>query len=230
MHAEAVGNLLGDGGGEVPQFGELRIRGGHPAVHAGTHEPRRCWPGIPRGSAPVNRPSTCASGNSTASPSALKCPGGVAFCTTSDWTSAGDASSPADRAAAHDIDEARARLDAHDVDAALSSATVPVLRRSEAPGSLATRAGLLAELRAAVLASADPVVIGRWTQSAAGRADSSAWRLLGDLLPIPVTGVGRWCGRPWRRVRPVEARPAASRRGCATVPARRSRWRWPHAK
>ncbi|HLS75170.1 MAG TPA: GAF domain-containing protein [Nocardia sp.] len=76
---------------------------------------------------------------------------------------------------ATDVDALRAALDSGDVDSALRIHAGPVLPRSTAPGIVDIRDELRARLRSAVLASRDSVVLRRWTSSAEGRDDATAW-------------------------------------------------------
>ena len=87
------------------------------------------------------------------------------------------------RSLGSDIDTVRAHLDAGRVAEALSAYTGPVLPRSEAPGVVALREALVAELRAAVLATADSSILRRWTRTPWGDEDPVAWRALGARLP-----------------------------------------------
>lgn len=82
-----------------------------------------------------------------------------------------------------DLDGVRAALQLGDVGQALASCPGPVLARSQAPGVVAVREALHDDLRAAVLASADPAVIARWTACPAGAQDWWAWRRLAAVAP-----------------------------------------------
>lgn len=78
-----------------------------------------------------------------------------------------------------DADEVRAALAAGDVRSAVA-AYAPLLPRSVAPGVEQLRAELSAEVRAAVLSSADPDALDAWVRGPDGADDHAAWtRLLG---------------------------------------------------
>ncbi|RDI51879.1 GAF domain-containing protein [Nocardia mexicana] len=74
-----------------------------------------------------------------------------------------------------DVAALRTALDAGDVEAAVRSYAGPVLPRSGAPGVMDIREELRVRLRAAVLGSSDPAVLGRWTSGPDGRDDAAAW-------------------------------------------------------
>ncbi|WP_028049462.1 GAF domain-containing protein [Cellulomonas sp. URHD0024] len=94
-----------------------------------------------------------------------------------------------------DVDMVRELIAADDVDAALSSYPGPLLLRSVAPGVERAREELSADMRAAVLASSLPGVLGRWVASDEGADDWQAWERLAWLAPrgspVHVQAVGR---------------------------------------
>ncbi|WP_280343598.1 GAF domain-containing protein [Nocardia neocaledoniensis] len=76
---------------------------------------------------------------------------------------------------ATDVEALRAALDSGDIESALRLYAGPVLPRSSAPGICDIRDELRVRLRTAVLASADPGVLRRWTAGPEGRDDAAAW-------------------------------------------------------
>lgn len=82
-----------------------------------------------------------------------------------------------------DMAEVRALLDAGDVGGAVRAYAGPVLPRSEAPGVVALREDLDAELRAAVDHTDDLEALVAWTLHPAGADDWTAWRRLTGILP-----------------------------------------------
>ncbi|MEV6059496.1 GAF domain-containing protein [Nocardia asteroides] len=76
---------------------------------------------------------------------------------------------------ATDVEALRAALDSGDIESALRLYAGPVLPRSSAPGICDIRDELRVRLRTAVLASADPGVLRRWTSGPEGRDDAAAW-------------------------------------------------------
>ncbi|MFD4428338.1 GAF domain-containing protein [Nocardia sp. NPDC058497] len=76
---------------------------------------------------------------------------------------------------ATDVEALRAALDSGDIESALRLYAGPVLPRSSAPGICDIRDELRVRLRTAVLASADPGVLRRWTACPEGRDDAAAW-------------------------------------------------------
>ncbi|MFC4125878.1 GAF domain-containing protein [Nocardia rhizosphaerae] len=76
---------------------------------------------------------------------------------------------------ATDVEALRAALDSGDIESALRLYAGPVLPRSAAPGICDIRDELRVRLRTAVLASADPAVLRRWTAGPEGRDDAAAW-------------------------------------------------------
>lgn len=76
---------------------------------------------------------------------------------------------------ATDVAALQAALDAADVPAAVRLYAGPVLPRSTAPGIVDLRDEVRRRLRAAVLDSGDPDVLGHWTARADGRDDVAAW-------------------------------------------------------
>ncbi|MDT0166615.1 transcriptional regulator [Actinotalea sp. AC32] len=82
-----------------------------------------------------------------------------------------------------DLAEVRALLDAGDVAGAVRSYPGPVLPRSQAPGVVALRDELDAELRAAVEHTDDVEAVLAWTLHPSGADDWAAWRRLTGILP-----------------------------------------------
>ncbi len=76
---------------------------------------------------------------------------------------------------ATDVAALQTALDAADVPAAVRLYAGPVLPRSTAPGIVDLRDEVRRRLRAAVLDSGDPAVLGHWTARADGRDDVAAW-------------------------------------------------------
>ncbi len=83
-----------------------------------------------------------------------------------------------------DVDVVRDSLAVGDVSAALAVYAGSVLPRSSAPGVVRVRDSLMAELRAATLASGDPDLIARWTAGDDGADDWQAWQTLARVAPI----------------------------------------------
>lgn len=75
-----------------------------------------------------------------------------------------------------DIADVRSHLAAGDVGAALAAFSGPVLPRSVAPGVVALREELTADLRAAVHACPDPDVVLRWLGTPEGGDDYAGWQ------------------------------------------------------
>jgi hypothetical protein len=82
-----------------------------------------------------------------------------------------------------DVDELRLMLARGAVLKALDLFRGPPLRDSEAPGAVSAREELLAELRAAVLASRSVGALERWTATDEGHDDEEAWQALAKALP-----------------------------------------------
>ncbi len=82
-----------------------------------------------------------------------------------------------------DVDRVRQLLARGAVLKALDLFRGPPLRSSEAPGVVTARTELLAELRAAVLASRSVAALERWTATEEGHDDVQAWQTLGQALP-----------------------------------------------
>lgn len=74
-----------------------------------------------------------------------------------------------------DLDDVRRAIDRGDIDRALRLYGAPVLHRSSAPGIQDIREALRMALRAAVVASGDAALLGRWITSPHGRDDIEAW-------------------------------------------------------
>lgn len=77
-----------------------------------------------------------------------------------------------------DVSVVRDRLRAGDVRGALLAYPGPVLPRSRAPGVEQVRDALMAELRAEVVSSSDPVVLESWLDREEGADDWQAWERL----------------------------------------------------
>lgn len=82
-----------------------------------------------------------------------------------------------------DADDVRDALAAGDVHAAVVAYAGPLLPRSQAPGVVALREELDAEVRAAVEATDDVAAVLAWTRTPSGAEDWSAWDRLTGLLP-----------------------------------------------
>ena len=82
-----------------------------------------------------------------------------------------------------DIDDVRDRLARGDVAGAVEAYRGPVLPRSEAPGVVAVREALDAELRAALSRTRDQDALETWTLGSVGADDWDAWQRLLVLLP-----------------------------------------------
>ncbi len=67
--------------------------------------------------------------------------------------------------------------------AALHAYPGPILPRSQSPAVVRMRGELHAEVRDALLRHPDPELLAGWTESAAGRDDLDAWRVLHACLP-----------------------------------------------
>ena len=87
-----------------------------------------------------------------------------------------------------DVDDVRACLAAGDVAGAIEAYRGPVLPRSQAPGVLALRDELDAELRSALARTADVAALEAWTQGTAGADDLKAWQRLLVLHPVGTPG------------------------------------------
>ncbi|MCL3863192.1 GAF domain-containing protein [Actinotalea sp. K2] len=90
-----------------------------------------------------------------------------------------------------DVDDVREDLARGDVAAAVSRYAGPVLPRSQAPGVVALRHEVDAEVRAAVEDTDDVAAVVAWTLSAAGAEDWSAWQRLTALMPAGSPGAAR---------------------------------------
>ncbi|MFF5052041.1 GAF domain-containing protein [Micromonospora sp. NPDC000663] len=77
-----------------------------------------------------------------------------------------------------------ARLDQGDVAGALDAYPGSLLPGSDAPGVARLRRLIDGQLRAAVLASADPALLTAWTATPAGADDLAAWQALVRALPV----------------------------------------------
>lgn len=82
-----------------------------------------------------------------------------------------------------DVDRVRQLLARGAVLKALELLRGPPLQDSQAPGVVAAREDLMAELRAAVLSSRSPAALERWTGTAEGHDDDEAWQALAKALP-----------------------------------------------
>ncbi|MEV1332319.1 GAF domain-containing protein [Micromonospora costi] len=74
-------------------------------------------------------------------------------------------------------------LDRGDPAGALDAYAGPLLPASDAPGVARLRRLIDGQLRAAVLATADPALLGAWTATPAGADDLAAWQALARALP-----------------------------------------------
>ena len=81
-----------------------------------------------------------------------------------------------------DVDRLRQLLARGAVLKALDLFRGPPLLGSEAPGVVSLRGELLAELRAAVLASRSAAALERWTATDEGHDDAQAWQALAAAL------------------------------------------------
>jgi hypothetical protein len=82
-----------------------------------------------------------------------------------------------------DIDDVHERLARDDVAGAVDLYRGPVLPRSEAPGVIELRAGLDAEMSAALARTDDPTALEAWTRNPVGAGDLAAWQRLLTLHP-----------------------------------------------
>jgi len=82
-----------------------------------------------------------------------------------------------------DYFDLRDLLAAGRVDEAVAAYAGPVLPWSDAPAIVELRRALEQQLRSAVLASGDPVLLRRWVDAPWGGDDLQAWRTLADRLP-----------------------------------------------
>ena len=81
------------------------------------------------------------------------------------------------------VDDVREQLARGDVLAAVREYTGPVLPRSDAPGVVALREELAAEVRAALTRTHDVRALEAWTHGPAGADDWDAWNALLRLVP-----------------------------------------------
>ncbi|MET7748827.1 GAF domain-containing protein [Micromonospora sp. NPDC005367] len=82
-----------------------------------------------------------------------------------------------------DFRSVTALLDRGDPAGALDAYTGPLLPASDAPGVARLRRFIDGQLRAAVLATADPALLAAWTATPAGTDDLAAWQALARTLP-----------------------------------------------
>lgn len=82
-----------------------------------------------------------------------------------------------------DFRSVTALLDRGDPAGALDAYTGPLLPASDAPGVARLRRLIDGQLRAAVLATADPALLAAWTATPAGADDLAAWQALARALP-----------------------------------------------
>ncbi|MFJ6149430.1 GAF domain-containing protein [Micromonospora profundi] len=75
-------------------------------------------------------------------------------------------------------------LDQGDPVGALDAYSGPLLPSSDAPGVTRLRRLIDGQLRAAVLAAADPALLAAWTATPAGADDLAAWQALARALPV----------------------------------------------
>lgn len=90
-----------------------------------------------------------------------------------------------------DADDVRDALARGDVHAAVVGYGGPLLPRSQAPGVVALREELDAEVRAAVEATDDVAAVLAWTRTPSGAQDWAAWDRLTGLLPAGSTAAAR---------------------------------------
>ncbi|WP_242511307.1 GAF domain-containing protein [Pengzhenrongella frigida] len=124
-----------------------------------------------------------------------------------------------------DVDDVRERLARGDVAGAVEVYRGPVLPRSEAPGVVALRDELEAELRAALARTPDVGALEAWTHGPAGADDWDAWQRLLALHPLGTPGwirasaridvLDRELGAPTGRLSPV-GDPGRTRRPVTT--------------
>jgi hypothetical protein len=117
---------------------------------------------------------------------------------------------------AADITDVLRLLDEGAVVKALGAYRGPLLPLSEAPAIERTRRTLEQRVRAAVLASANPRLLSRWTNATWGRDDLQAWELLAKTAQAggPTRAVARAetrrlaaeYGLPLRTARPTQPR------------------------
>ena len=86
----------------------------------------------------------------------------------------------------------------------------PLLPASQAPAVVEYRRALEEQLRGAVLASGDPVLLRRWAEAEWGSGDAQIWRALADRLPG---------GSPQRAAAAARARTLAAKSQAAPVAA-----------
>lgn len=94
-----------------------------------------------------------------------------------------------------DVGAVRESLLAGEVRSALDRYPGPVLPRSRAPGVELVREGLAADVRAAVLHAADPVLLERWLDRDEGADDWTAWEQLARLSAPGSVSRARATGR-----------------------------------
>ncbi|GAA3491245.1 GAF domain-containing protein [Streptomyces cremeus] len=76
------------------------------------------------------------------------------------------------------------RLGSGAVAAAMGAYAGPLLPRSQAPAVVRLRGRLEGELRAALVARADPGLLSDWVHSPWGEDDCAAWRALAEVAPV----------------------------------------------
>jgi hypothetical protein len=107
-----------------------------------------------------------------------------------------------------DVTAVRTALAAGDVRTALDRYTGPVLPRSRAPGVEQVRDGLASDVRAAVLSSADPLVVETWLDRDEGAEDWQGWERLVALTTPGTAAHARAVSRLELLVRRLGAGPA----------------------
>jgi hypothetical protein len=83
-----------------------------------------------------------------------------------------------------DLDVVRDLLAAGNVAEAIERYSGPLLPGSQAPAVVEQRTGLEQQLRGALLACADPVLLRRWVDAPWGHDDQGAWVALARSLPV----------------------------------------------